>query len=78
MNVALCYYFLIKTLGGVINCWVLYCSKAIKDLSTGLSIENTNIECLYLRASCYHALGEYGHAVLEVVSLVCLEYQLHV
>ena len=34
------------------------------DLSIGLGIENSNIECLYLRASCYHAIGEYGEAVL--------------
>ena len=39
------------------------CRKAIKDLSIGLKIENANIECLYLRASCYHAIGEYGLAV---------------
>jgi len=37
--------------------------KAIKDLSAGLGIENDDIECLYLRASCYHAIGEYREAV---------------
>lgn len=37
---------------------------AIEELSQGLSIESTNIECLYLRASCYHAVGEYADAVL--------------
>lgn len=39
------------------------CRSAIKELSTGLSIENTNIECLYLRGSCYHAVGDYVSAV---------------
>ncbi|WRX10011.1 Tetratricopeptide repeat - like 5 [Theobroma cacao] len=39
--------------------------KAIKDLSIGLSIENSNIECLYLRASCYHAIGEYAEAIKD-------------
>ncbi|KAM1073773.1 hypothetical protein TB2_018419 [Malus domestica] len=48
-------------------------SKAIKDLSTGLSIESANIECLYLRASCYHALGEYGHAVKDYDAVLDLE-----
>ncbi|KAL3526852.1 hypothetical protein ACH5RR_011508 [Cinchona calisaya] len=36
--------------------------NAIKDLSIGLSLESSNIECLYLRASCYHAIGEYREA----------------
>lgn len=30
-----------------------------------MKIENANIECLYLRASCYHAIGEYGLAVKD-------------
>ncbi|KAL5706920.1 Suppressor of RPS4-RLD 1 [Ranunculus cassubicifolius] len=38
------------------------CRNAIKDLSIGLSIESSNIECLYLRASCYHAIAEYKDA----------------
>ncbi|KAL0450193.1 UNVERIFIED_CONTAM: Suppressor of RPS4-RLD 1, partial [Sesamum latifolium] len=36
--------------------------NAIKELSAGLSIESSNIECLYLRASCYHAIGEFKEA----------------
>ncbi|TXG59325.1 hypothetical protein EZV62_013898 [Acer yangbiense] len=47
--------------------------KAIKDLSTGLSIEPSNIECLYLRASCYHAVGEYGEAVKDYDAALDLE-----
>ncbi|XP_030931220.1 oligopeptide transporter 3-like isoform X3 [Quercus lobata] len=39
--------------------------KAIKDLSAGLGIENDDIECLYLRASCYHAIGEYREVVKD-------------
>ncbi|MCI63148.1 tetratricopeptide repeat protein 13-like, partial [Trifolium medium] len=37
--------------------------KAIKDLTTGLSIDGANIESLYLRAACYHAVGQYKEAV---------------
>lgn len=37
--------------------------NAIKELSLGLSIESSNVECLYLRASCYHAVGEFKEAV---------------
>lgn len=57
-----------------------FCSKAIKELSTGLNIESTNIECLYLRASCYHAIGEYKPAVLQCffgsvgISIVCFSH----
>lgn len=29
----------------------------------GLAIDSANIECLYLRASCYHAIGLYKEAV---------------
>ncbi|CAK7337777.1 unnamed protein product [Dovyalis caffra] len=47
--------------------------KAIKDLSIGLSIENSNIECLYLRASCHHAIGEYGEAVKDYDATLDLE-----
>ncbi|CAD5169559.1 unnamed protein product [Musa acuminata subsp. malaccensis] len=47
---------------------------AIKDLSLGLSIENSNIECLYLRASCYHAIGEYGDAVKDYDAVLDLEH----
>jgi tetratricopeptide (TPR) repeat protein len=37
--------------------------SAIKDLSVALKHESSNIECLYLRASCHHAIGEYKAAV---------------
>ncbi|URE00096.1 Tetratricopeptide repeat protein [Musa troglodytarum] len=47
---------------------------AIKDLSLGLSIENSNVECLYLRASCYHAIGEYGDAVKDYDAVLDLEH----
>lgn len=40
--------------------------KAIKDLTRGLSIDGTNIDCLYLRASCYQAVGQYKEAVLQL------------
>lgn len=40
--------------------------KAIEDLSTGLSIETSNVECLYLRGSCYHAIGQYREAVIKI------------
>lgn len=43
--------------------------NAIKELSTGLSLDNSNIECLYLRASCYHAIGEYKEAVCDFFCL---------
>ncbi|BAT96089.1 hypothetical protein VIGAN_08297100 [Vigna angularis var. angularis] len=39
--------------------------KAINDLSMGLSVDGPNVECLYLRASCYHALGQYKEAVKD-------------
>lgn len=52
--------------------------NAIKDLSIGLSIESSNIECLYLRASCYHAVGQYREAVCWLSFLFsccfCLQY----
>ncbi|KAK4749428.1 hypothetical protein SAY87_026877 [Trapa incisa] len=47
--------------------------RAIKELSTGLSIENTNIECLYLRGSCYHAIGDYVAAVSDYDAVLDLE-----
>ena len=50
----------------IIHLWlflvILFFRKAIQELSIGLSIENS-IECLYLRGSCYHAVGEYRDAV---------------
>lgn len=48
-----------------------YYRTAIKDLSIGLSIESSNIECLYLRASCYHAVGQYREAVCWLFSSLC-------
>lgn len=39
------------------------CRNAIKDLSVGLTLDSGNVECLYLRGSCYHAIGEYKDAV---------------
>ncbi|GMI78422.1 SUPPRESSOR OF RPS4-RLD 1, SUPPRESSOR OF RPS4-RLD 3 [Hibiscus trionum] len=39
--------------------------EAIKDFSNGLSIKNSNIEYLFFRASCYHAIGEYAAAVKD-------------
>ncbi|KAK4799344.1 hypothetical protein SAY86_024709 [Trapa natans] len=47
--------------------------RAIKELSTGLSIENTNIERLYLRGSCYHAIGDYVAAVSDYDAVLDLE-----
>ncbi|KAI3954875.1 hypothetical protein MKW92_015947 [Papaver armeniacum] len=47
--------------------------NAIKDLTMGLSIESSNIECLYLRASCYHAVAEYGNAVKDYDAVLDLE-----
>uniref|UniRef100_A0A2P2MBV0 Uncharacterized protein n=1 Tax=Rhizophora mucronata TaxID=61149 RepID=A0A2P2MBV0_RHIMU len=47
--------------------------KAVKDLSVALSIENSNVECLYLRASCYHAIGEYAAAVKDYDATLDLE-----
>ncbi|OWM82121.1 hypothetical protein CDL15_Pgr001695 [Punica granatum] len=47
--------------------------KAIKELSTGLSIESSNIECLYLRGSCYHAVGDYVAAVKDYDAALDLE-----
>ncbi|CAL5371005.1 unnamed protein product [Camellia sinensis] len=47
--------------------------NAIKDLSVGLSLENSNIECLYLRASCHHAIGEYREAVKDYDAALDLE-----
>jgi hypothetical protein len=32
-------------------------------LSKGLELDLANLECLYMRASCYHALGEFSDAV---------------
>ncbi|KAK1292356.1 hypothetical protein QJS10_CPB17g02298 [Acorus calamus] len=49
--------------------------KAIKDLSKGLSIESSSIECLYLRASCYHAIGEYSDAVKDYDTILALEFE---
>ncbi|KAF2553692.1 hypothetical protein F2Q68_00037997, partial [Brassica cretica] len=46
--------------------------KAIQELSIGLSIENS-IECLYLRGSCYHAVGEYRDAVKDYDATVDVE-----
>ena len=55
------------------SCWFTipldWCRNAIKDLSVGLSLESSNIECLYLRASCHHAIGEYREAVLGILFL---------
>ncbi|CAN6881362.1 unnamed protein product [Brassica oleracea var. botrytis] len=45
---------------------------AIQELSIGLSIENS-IECLYLRGSCYHAVGEYRDAVKDYDATVDVE-----
>ena len=39
------------------------CRNAIKELSAGLKIDSSNVECIYLRASCYHVTGEYKEAV---------------
>ncbi|KAL0343526.1 UNVERIFIED_CONTAM: Suppressor of RPS4-RLD 1, partial [Sesamum angustifolium] len=47
--------------------------NAIKELSVGLSIESSNIECLYLRASCYHAIGEFKEAVKDYDAALDLE-----
>lgn len=60
-----CVYILLAT---QIDCF----RKAIKDLSTGLSIEPSNIECLYLRASCYHAVGQYREAVIKSLSFIII------
>jgi hypothetical protein len=51
---------------------ILFLRKAIQELSIGLSIENT-IECLYLRGSCYHAVGEYRDAVKDYDATVDVE-----
>lgn len=40
-----------------------FCRSAIKELSTALTLDASSIECLYLRASCHHAIGEYKAAV---------------
>ncbi|GAU26094.1 hypothetical protein TSUD_225560 [Trifolium subterraneum] len=47
--------------------------KAIKDLTTGLSIDGANIESLYLRAACYHAVGQYKEAVKDYDAALDLE-----
>ncbi|KAL5993851.1 hypothetical protein ACLOJK_038208 [Asimina triloba] len=57
----------------IFHCGLHILRDAIKDLSVGLSIECSNIECLYLRASCYHAIGEYGDAVKDYDALLDVE-----
>jgi len=42
--------------------------SAIKELSIALTYEGSSIECLYLRASCHHAIGEYKAAVCHHLS----------
>ncbi|EPS60222.1 hypothetical protein M569_14582, partial [Genlisea aurea] len=47
--------------------------NAIKEISIGLTIESSNIESLYLRASCYHAIGEFKEAVKDYDAALDLE-----
>ncbi|KAG2385044.1 Eukaryotic translation initiation factor 3 subunit [Vigna angularis] len=47
--------------------------KAINDLSIGLSVDGPNVECLYLRASCYHALEQYKEVVNDYDAALDLE-----
>ncbi|GER30947.1 tetratricopeptide repeat protein [Striga asiatica] len=47
--------------------------NAIKELSVGLSIDSSDIESLYLRASCYHAIGEFKEAVKDYDAALDLE-----
>ncbi|GFY81036.1 tetratricopeptide repeat (TPR)-like superfamily protein [Actinidia rufa] len=54
-------------------CFQRFLWNAIKDLSVGLSLESSNIECLYLRASCHHAIGEYREAVKDYDAALDLE-----
>jgi hypothetical protein len=39
------------------------CRNSVNVLSKGLELDLANLECLYMRASCYHALGEFSDAV---------------
>ncbi|KOM54565.1 hypothetical protein LR48_Vigan10g045700 [Vigna angularis] len=48
-------------------------TKAINDLSIGLSVDGPNVECLYLRASCYHALEQYKEVVNDYDAALDLE-----
>lgn len=50
--------FLCQTLGKT-----HVCRNSVDMLSKGLEVDLTNLECLYMRASCYHALGEFSDAV---------------
>ncbi|KAG5046829.1 hypothetical protein JHK86_016235 [Glycine max] len=45
----------------------------MKDLTMGLSINGNNIECLYLRASCYHAVGQFKEVVKDYDAALDLE-----
>jgi tetratricopeptide (TPR) repeat protein len=39
--------------------------NSVDMLSKGLEVDLTNLECLYMRASCYHALGEFSDAIKD-------------
>jgi len=47
--------------------------SAIKELSIALTYEGSSIECLYLRASCHHAIGEYKAAIKDYDDVLDLE-----
>ncbi|GJN10543.1 hypothetical protein PR202_ga28644 [Eleusine coracana subsp. coracana] len=52
---------------------ILFCRSAIKELSVALTYEGSSVECLYLRASCHHAVGEYKAAIKDYDDVLDLE-----
>lgn len=60
-------YIEIRTPSGLSTCCSLS-RKSAKMLTTALQLEVESLECLYLRASCHHALGEFTDAVSLIIT----------
>jgi tetratricopeptide (TPR) repeat protein len=57
----------------ILHLLFFFCRSAIKELSIALTYEGSSIECLYLRASCHHAIGEYKAAIKDYDDVLDLE-----